>query len=351
MKNDLMKKTAICSSVFFVISMAVIVYLSAHKVITVTNVAQDEVHESTTVKKEMTEKEDKQNLTFLIGETDTSYLRIPLPEGCKANDIVIENHYMEKELWLMIPNAEENFYVDNAVSGNRKMIKQGSFEFAQDGCRLKFQLTGIYECRTILESNHLYIDFLPPREIFDKIVVIDPVCGGSVNGYEADGVLEKDIALRIARKLKEKLDKSDIKAYYTRMDDVAPTENSRIALANEIKADMYIGIGVNAGEDSSIYGTETVYNEDYFIPGFGSVELADCLEREVVTAIKGKALGLLAADDNVYTVRNATIPAALLRAGYVTNKQEATLLVRDEYADKIATGIYNAILRSYEQMK
>lgn len=349
MKNDLMKKTAIGSVIFFVISMAVIVYLSANKVITVTNVAQDEVHESTTVKKEMTEKEGRQNLTFVIGEADTSYLRIPLPEGCKANDIVIENHYMDKELWLMIPTGEENFYVDNAISGNRKTIKQGSFESAQDGCRLKFQLTGIYECRTILESNHLYIDFLAPREIYEKIVVIDPVGGGSDAGNEADGVLEKDIALQIARKLKEKLDKSDIKAYYTRMDDADPAENSRIALANEIKADMYIGIGVNAGEDSSIYGTETVYNEDYFIPGFGSVELADCLEKEVVTAIKGKALGLVAADESVYTVRNATIPAALVRAGYITNKQEATLLVREEYADKIATGIYNAILQSYEQ--
>ena len=351
MKNDLMKKTAIGSLIFFVISMAVIIYLSAHKVITVTNVAQDEVVEETTVKKEMTEREGKQNLTFVLGEADTSFLRIPLPEGCKAKDIIIENHYMDKELWLMIPTDEENFYADNAISGNRKMIKQGSFEFAQDGCRLKLQLTGIYECRTILENNHLYIDFLSPREIYSKIVVIDPVCGGGNTGHQADGVLEKDIALQIAKKLKEKLDKSDIKAYYTRMDDADPAEMSRIGLANEIKADMYIGIGVNAGEDSSIYGTETVYNEDYFIPGFGSVELADCLEREVVTAIKGKALGLAAAGEDVYTIRNATIPAALVRAGYITNKQEATLLVREEYADKIATGIYQGILQSYEQMK
>ena len=66
MKNDLMKKTAIGSVIFFVISMAVIVYLSANKVITVTNVAQDEVHESTTVKKEMTEKVKSGNLTFSI---------------------------------------------------------------------------------------------------------------------------------------------------------------------------------------------------------------------------------------------------------------------------------------------
>ena len=112
---------------------------------------------------------------------------------------------------------------------------------------------------------------------------------------------------------------------------------------------MFIGIGVNAGEDSSIYGTETVYNGDYFIPGFGSVELADFLEKEVVTSIKGKALGLTEATESDYTIRNATVPAALIRVGYITNKQEATLLVRDEYVDKIATGIYRAIMQVYEQ--
>ena len=349
MKMDLMKKTAIVSVVFFVFSMMAIFYLSSHKVIMVTEVAQDEVKEETTVKKEMTEKNGGQNLTFQIGESNTSYLRIPLPEGCKAGEIVIENHYMDRELWLLIPKAEESFYADNAISGNRETIKQGSYEFAQEGCRLKFQLNGIYECQTIMEDNNLYISFLSPRELYDKIVVIDPACGGVDAGYAVGNTLEKEITLQIARKLKEKLDGSDIKAYYTRMDDVNPADKDRIALANDIKADMYIGISVNAGDDSAVYGTETVYNGDYFIPGFGSVELADCLEREVVTSIKGKALGLTESTQEDYAIRNATIPAANIRVGYVTNKQEATLLMREEYIDKIATGIYNAILRIYEE--
>lgn len=349
MKNDLLTKTAISSFAFFLISMAVIFYLSSNKVITVANVAQDEVRKDTTVKKNMEENEGEQSLTFQIGEADTSYLRIPLPEGCKADDIVIQNHYMDRELWLLIPNTEEGFYAENAISGNREVIRQGSYEFSTEGCRLKFQLVGIYECQTILEDGHLYISFLPPREIYDKIVVIDPACGGMDAGYAEGNILEKDITLQIARKLKEKLDESDIKAYYTRMDDVNPAEKDRIALANETKSDMYIGIGVNAQKDSNIYGTVTIYNGDYFIPGFGSVELADCLEREVVTGIKGKALGLLEAEHDDYTIRNATVPAAFIRVGYITNKQEASLLLREEYIDKIATGIYHAILQVYEE--
>lgn len=349
MQQNLMKKTVIAFALFFVVSMSSILYLSAGKVITITEVAQDEVTEAEKMKAEAEEGQGN-SLTFMLGEADTSYLRIPLPKGCKAENIVIENHYMDRQLWLMIQGAEENFYLDNVISGNRKMIREGTFEATTEGegVKLNLQLTGIYECRTILEDDNLYISFLSPKELYDKIVVIDPACGSIDSGYVDNGMREKDINLQIARKLKEKLDGSDIKAYYTRMDDVNPSEENRIALGNETRADMYIRIQVNSADDSSVYGTTTIYNGDYFIPGFGSVELADLLEREVVTAVRGKALGLVEAAEEDYTIENATIPAAAVNVGYISNAQEAELLGREEYIDKIATGIYQAILIAYE---
>ena len=194
----------------------------------------------------------------------------------------------------------------------------------------------------------LYVNFLSPREMYDKIVVIDPYGGGSNAGNEGNGLSEKDITLQVAKKIKEKLDESDIKVYYTRMDDSNPGEEDRVRLANETRADMYIRIQVDANEESSVYGATTIYHEDYFIPGFGSVELADILEREVVTSIKGKALGLTGAEEEDYAVRSITVPAAAVKVGCLTNKQEAILLGREEYQDKIADGICNAVQKVYE---
>lgn len=348
MQLNLMKNAAIGSVIFAIVAMGIILYLSAGKVITISDVAQDEVQRTNSFA-EGEEESDAQVLTFVLGESNTSYLRIPLPQECKAEDIVIENHYMDQELCVLIGNAESDFYDENAISGNRDMIKQGNYETIKNGVKLRFQLTGIFEYRTILENNDLYISFLSPREMYDKIVVIDPACGGMNTGYEADGLLEKDINLQIAQKLKEKLDKTDIKAYYTRMDDVNPEEEARVELANETRADMYIRIQVDANEDSSIYGTTAMYNGDYFIPGFGSVELADVLEREVVTSIKGKALGLSEAQPQEYALRHITIPASSIKVGCITNKQEAILLGREEYYEKIATGIYNAIISVYDE--
>ena len=276
-----------------------------------------------------------------------------MPEECKAEDIVIENYYMNQELCILVGTADADFYEANAISGNLDMVKKGLCEAANEGTdekgvKLRFSLTGIFEYHTILENHDLYVNFLSPREMYDKIVVIDPYGGGSNAGNEGNGLSEKDITLQVAKKIKEKLDESDIKVYYTRMDDSNPGEEDRVRLANETRADMYIRIQVDANEDSSVYGATTIYNEDYFIPGFGSVELADILEREVVTSIKGKALGLTGAEEEDYAVRSITVPAAAVKVGCLTNKQEAILLGREEYQDKIADGICNAVQKVYE---
>ncbi len=354
MQGNIMKGMTVFYSVLCLAAMGVILYLSANKVITISDVAQDEVQDRDQNSLSDTEPADMEQeghaLTFVLGEADTSYLRVPLPDKCDAENITIENHYMDKQLCVIIKGAEEEFYASNAISGNREMIKQGLYELQDEGIKLTFYLDGIFEYRSILENNDLYISFLNPKEVYDRIVVIDPACGGANTGYTADALLEKDINLGVARKLKEKLDETDIKAYYTRMDDVNPAEEDRIRLANEIRADMYIRIETDANEDSSIYGTTTVYNGDYFIPGFGSVELADNLERQVVTSIKGKGLGLREAGEQEYTVKNMTVPAAAVKVGCITNKQEASLLAREEYQEKIAEGIFQAVLASYEMI-
>ncbi|MBQ8597260.1 MAG: N-acetylmuramoyl-L-alanine amidase [Lachnospiraceae bacterium] len=349
MQSNLMKKATVWCALFFVVSMAAILYLSKEKVITISDVAQDEVQEAGTIESDTQQVQEKHVLTFVLGESDTSYLRIPIPEGCKAESVVVENHYMDQELWVLIKGSQEAFYAANAISGNREMVEEGLYEQTADGVMLKFQLTGIFEYRTILENDDLYVSFLAPREMYDKIVVIDPACGGMNLGYLSGEIAEKNINLEIARKLKEKLDGSGIKAYYTRMDDVNPSEESRVLLANETKADMYIRIQVDSKDDEALYGTTTLYNGDYFIPGFGSVELADYLEREVVTSIKGKALGLEEAGAEEYTLRHVTVPAATVKAGCISNKQEALLLDREEYQEKIAEGLYQAILKIYEE--
>lgn len=358
MSRRLRIQTLIFTLIFCTFAMAAMLYYSANKMIVIADVAQDSVesfgeeHGDTSVGDMSNPKGNASGLLLQENGENTNFLCIPLPQGMKAEQVQIENHYMDKQLKIFLQDAPENFFTSQAVSGNLEQVISGSVEYAKDGIRLIFDLTDVYECRSILENDFLYVEFVPPREIYDKIVVIDVGHGGEDVGWETETLQEKELTLNIAKRLKEKLDDTKIKVYYTRMDDGNPTEEARIYLANAVKADMFISIHANYDRaDTKTYGTRTLYNASFFIPGFGSVELADILEREVVTGISGKGLGLFASDADCYILQNASVPAVILEVGYLSNKQEAILLEREDYQQRIADGIYNAILKAYTEME
>ena len=238
MLQKLMKRTAVLVCLFSMMTLGLIIGLSTTKLVTITEVAQDEVVGTGNTIVPQTSSADSENALAFDTETATDYLCIPLPEGSKAEEITIENHYMDQELYVLIRNAQKSFYAEHALMGNRTGIETGFYHETEDGVALIFALTQVYEYRTVFENNELYISFLNPREIYNQIVVIDPSCGGLDRGSVENGVVEKELTLQIAGKLKEKLDESGIKAYYTRMADVNPAAEQRVSLANEVKADM-----------------------------------------------------------------------------------------------------------------
>ncbi len=351
-QSKLMLKTAIYCVVFVVAAMGVMLYFSAHKIIVVADVAQDEVVRETG-ETPVNAVKDENLIFFDRGNSNTNYFCIPMPENVKAEDVTIENHYMDQELWVIIQPKEmtdkDKFYEQNHVYGNCADVINGHFEIEENHICLKFALTDVYEYQSIFENNILYIDFVAPKEVYDRIVVIDAGHGAEDTGVVSDDLKEKDIALNIVRALKGKLDGTEIKVYYTRMDDSNPSDERRVNLAGAVKADMLIRVETGESDNSKDYGTEAVYNSRFFIPGFGSVELADILEREVVTSISGKANGLVEADEDDPVIINATVPATTIRVGYLTNRQEAILLQREDYINRIADGIYNAIMKVYEE--
>lgn len=358
-QNKLMKITAVYTVLFAVCVFAVIFYYSANNIVNIEEEPPADIVQSTeTAIQEIPDNEaelirNENSIIFEQNGQEMNYFCIPLHGSVRAEDVMIENHYMDKELWVSIKQTVtdddyEDFYRTQGVYGNREAVSDGYFESSDETFWLKFRLNDIYEYHSIFEDSKLYVEFVSPKEVYDRIVVIDPAYGGDVTGAVSGELEGKDVVLRIARALKEKLDKTDIKVYYTRMDDSNPSDENRIDLTNTVKADLMIRIEVNENEDTKIYGTEAVYNGKFFIPGFGSPELADLLERNVATQISGKANGLVDSTYEDIVINSATVPAATIRVGYVSNGQEAILLNREDYADKIAEGIFMAIMAAYE---
>jgi N-acetylmuramoyl-L-alanine amidase len=94
-----------------------------------------------------------------------------------------------------------------------------------------------------------------------KTIVIDPGHGGTDPGaIGAQGTMEKDIALDIALRLRDRLRSSgQYRILMTRDADSTLRLNQRVEFANENRADLFVSIHVNAFPDVRVKTIETYY--------------------------------------------------------------------------------------------
>lgn len=347
--DKLEKVNMIFTVVFWItislISLWVMYYAASRKTIVISDTKNDSI-EITAENSGSESQKSYKELTFKKQDGMAGEFGILLEKGMKAENVVIENRYTEKELRIYIKGADENFYTENAVFGDITSILQGECENIRDGAILTFKMDGIYEYHTTMNDDMMTVSFEKPDNMYGLVVVIDPMGGGSEYGNMLRGYAEKTLALQIAEKIPEKFSDQDIRIFLTRTDDVNVSEKERIAFVNDCGADLYIRIGVSSDSDENAYGISGIYNEEYFIPKFGNIELADTLTRNVTIAAGNRAVGLIPSEEESI-LSELTIPAAQINVGYFTNAKESALLSKDEYREKLAQGIADAIAEVY----
>lgn len=329
--------------IFSAVAMAAMLHLAANKIIVIADMPQDQAGLIAGT------AQADHAMVLRPTESDGSFV-IPLPENVRAEDVIIENHYMEKELWIHIQSDNTQFYGENVVSGDTSAIVEGRYEIQPDGVLLKFAMNSLQEYRSTMNAHVLEVAGCKPGDMYPFIVVIDPVGGGSEIGLCSYVYREKELALRIAKMVQMNCELSDVKLYFTRTEDVEVLAEERIALARDLDADFYIRIGAaeNSG-DESIYGIQCYYNEEYFIPGFGNVNLADIVTRNVTIASSNRAQGLIPVEEDSI-LKDISIPAVQLSVGYLSNSKERNLLQQEDYLEKVAEGIVNAIEESCRRL-
>ena len=97
---------------------------------------------------------------------------------------------------------------------------------------------------------------------FAKVVLIDPGHGGEeigavgfLDSKKKNKIYEKDLSLRLAKKIRDELSKST-SAYLTRSLDRTVTLQERADLADLIKADLLLSIHFNSSTNSKSHGFE-----------------------------------------------------------------------------------------------
>ncbi|MEG0972789.1 MAG: N-acetylmuramoyl-L-alanine amidase [Lachnospiraceae bacterium] len=285
-------------------------------------------------------------------ESFSEQLRIAIPENSKKSDLKIANDYLKKSFSLVLPEKDEEFIYMNPIIGSSNHVKDLHLWTDGEGLHIELDLDQILEPKVRISNHFLYVDFLNPHKVYEKIVVIDPGHGGNKPGTVNGNICEKDINLKIIKKIKSIFDKQKkIGVYFTRLDDSNVGLEERVRMANSLKADLFLSIHQNAlgdGTTSYVNGTQVLYDEKKGKQGATSMQWAKICSEEVIKELKSKNMGLVEGHE-IYIIRESRAPVALIEIGFMTNPDELKKLNSKDYQEKAAKAIYNGIIRGFKE--
>lgn len=165
-------------------------------------------------------------------------------------------------------------------------------------------------------------------------------------------ILEKDINLAIALKLKELLEQNDVTVIMTREADQALCQEgdsnkkasdmrSRVEMVNAAGADMAVSIHQNSFTESSSRGAQVFYHT-------GSEEgkrLAEILQDQLKATLKDGNHRMAKSNDSYYMLKKTECAICICECGFLSNPEEAELLPDESYQEKVAWAIHLGILQ------
>lgn len=232
------------------------------------------------------------------------------------------------------------------------------------------------------------ISFAQKKQNF--VIVIDAGHGGKDVGARGVADLEKNIALDVALRFGNLIEKNhkDVKVVWTRKTDVFLELWERTRISNDNHANLFVSVHCNSATNSSATGTETFVmglkksnetdevsrrensvvflekdqekyekfdpNDPEAVIAFEimnaaykeqSIRFADLVEKNFVNKDLRKSRGVKQA--NFHVLRGNASPSVLVELGFVSNYDEGTFLASEEGKQKTAETLYE----SFKQFK
>lgn len=295
-----------------------------------------------------------------VDEIDSKYLILPKPSS-KQIQVSIDENYMNRDIRVNIGLLEdESFTKQNLVSSQASLVDSDivlSYEYAEDTntytAIYDMTLDHVYETTLYEDNDNLYIELKRPKEVYDKVIVVDAGHGGNDIGTASwnKEYNEKDINLDVVCYLKELLDQdSTYKVYYTRLEDEKVYLNPRLNLANDVEADLFLSVHCNGSEYISAKGTEVLYGSSKNREGdISSKRFALLCLKSLTDSLETKNRGILKKND-IYIIGNSKVPVALVELGFMSNDEDMKILKQSEYKKKAAQALYDAIVAASEEI-
>lgn len=202
-------------------------------------------------------------------------------------------------------------------------------------------------------------------------ILLDPGHGGMDGGAKGlYGLLEKELTLDVARRVRARLAVAGLKVELTREDDRLIELDARSARAAARGASLFVSIHFNAATETESRGVETyvlpaagfpptaavrsgISNRYAATPGnafdAANAALGYQLQRHLVRVAGTQDRGLKRA--RFLVLRDAPCPAALVECGFLTNPVDAALIANPAHRQRLAEGIARGILEYHLMLR
>ena len=184
------------------------------------------------------------------------------------------------------------------------------------------------------------------------VVVVDAGHGGKDPGkVGVNDTLEKDINLQIALRLKRLLEQNDVVVVLTREEDrdLAPEQaarrknedlRARANLIAEASPVAMVSIHQNSFPEEDVDGAQVFY----YAGSESGKQLGTMVHNRLKKEIDDGNHRVAKANKDYYLLKKAACPAVIVECGFLSNPAEASLLITEEYQEKLAFAIHLGIM-------
>lgn len=193
------------------------------------------------------------------------------------------------------------------------------------------------------------------RVLSGKVIIVDPGHGGFDPGKPGiHGEDEKHINLKIALLLKNYLESSGATVVMTRTtdDDVDGMDGVKHKSKDMVErkklsegGDILVSIHQNSFTQSSVHGAQTFYNGK----SDKGKKLAETIQSTIKTYTDETNRRQAKSNTNYYVLKATQMPAVIVECGFLTNPEEEQKLNSEAYQDKMAYGIYQGVIKYFEE--
>lgn len=296
-------------------------------------------------------REENQNLILEIYPTTLKNMRydknanvlyLDKKDKIDTGSVKFEDHYLDGYFDVTLPGDYESDYGYGTYDVKGTVVENIEVSTKGGNTTFRFKQNRISAYEVTAEGDSYAIRVKNPKEVYDKVLLLDAGHGGKDPGTSGNGMQEKNLNLTIAQKIAQKLQGSGIKVYMTRDRDVYPENSTRAKTANDI-ADLMVSIHMNSGPETA-NGTETLYQVHANDNGarLTSKQLAEILQGKVVSATGNTNRGAKLWTD-VLILNRTTVPAVIVEVIFITNTGDALKISNPAYQDQVAQAIADGI--------